>query len=404
MVRRYDINGYHEKSELTSRKLFTTVYTALNHYTELMRIEEHREEIAQVLGATVRIFEKTNPYELAQTVLEEMYHLVSGIEHGAATTSCHGIAASGVGAAGAPLTLAGVGAYVSIPGSALEDQLLRQRMEALQLQTCNLGDDFCAISLVTHKNIGTVFYLNGLPRVRPSAAQMLELFCHNVRIALENTRLNQEIRKTEHELVYMLSEAIEKRSRETGNHVRRVAEYSQLLGRLAGLSETESRILLVAAPLHDAGKIAIPDAILNKPGRHTDEETAIMRTHAAIGGRMFEGHELPVFHAAAVIANEHHERWDGKGYPRGLVGEETHIYGRITALADVFDALGSARCYKPAWPLDKTLKLLAEERGKQFDPKLIDLFLGNLGSFLEIRDRLADAVEAEPATQPPLAA
>ncbi len=396
VITRYDINDYKEKSELTRSKLYTSVYTNLKHYNDLQKIEAHRQEIAQVLAATVRIFEKTDPYELAQAVLEEMYHLVSGIEHGAATVECHGIAACGVGGSAPPLTLAGLGRHVTIPGSVLEDARLRAEVEALQGQTCSVGEDYCAFSLVTHNNIGTVFYLSGLPTVRQSAGQIMDLFCHNVRIALENTRLNQEIRKTEHELVYMLSEAIEKRSRETGNHVRRVAEYSQLLGRLSGLSEPESRVLLVAAPLHDAGKIAIPDAILNKPGRHTEDETVIMRTHAEIGGRMFEGHELPVFHAAAIIANEHHERWDGKGYPRGLVGEQAHIYGRITALADVFDALGSARCYKSAWPLDKTLKLLTEERGKQFDPRLIDLFLGNLGAFLEIRDRLQDAQE-EPA-------
>ena len=221
--------------------------------------------------------------------------------------------------------------------------------------------------------------------------KLVDMFCRNVASALHSAQLHQQIYQTQRELILMLSEAIEKRSRETGNHVRRVGEYARLLGRLSGMDEEECDTLLIAAPLHDAGKIAIPDSILNKPGRLTDEEWTIMRTHAMVGGEMFEGHGLPVLRAATLVAAQHHERWDGQGYPLGLAGEAIHPYGRIVALADVFDALGSDRCYKEAWPLEQILDLLRADRGRQFDPNLVQLLLTHLDEFLEIRDRFVDA-------------
>jgi response regulator RpfG family c-di-GMP phosphodiesterase len=190
--------------------------------------------------------------------------------------------------------------------------------------------------------------------------------------------------------VVTLSEAIESRSTETGNHVRRVAEYSRLLGRLAGLAEAEVDLLFLASPLHDIGKIAVPDSVLNKPGAHDAAELGVMRSHATAGRRIFENRSIAVLQAAAVVAGQHHERWDGNGYPEKLKGDAIHIYGRITAIADVFDALCSRRCYKEPWPMDKVLDYLQRERGGHFDPGLIDLFFANVERFHEIRARLPD--------------
>ncbi|MBN1601812.1 MAG: HD domain-containing protein [Chitinispirillaceae bacterium] len=206
-----------------------------------------------------------------------------------------------------------------------------------------------------------------------------------------NIMLTRVVVDTQKEILFSMGEIIESRSRETANHIRRVAEYSSLLGKLYDLSEREQLHLLHTSPMHDAGKIAIPDTILNKPGKLTDEEFAIMKEHARIGWQMLKGSQLEIMQLAAVIANQHHERWNGKGYPGGLKGEGIHIYGRIVALADVFDALGSDRCYKKAWAMDKILELLYNERGEQFDPALIDLFLSNIDSFIAIKERFPDA-------------
>ena len=187
----------------------------------------------------------------------------------------------------------------------------------------------------------------------------------------------------------------EERSKETGNHVKRVAEYSLILARLSGMSLEESLLIKNASPMHDIGKVAIPDDILNKPAKFTPEEFEIMKAHAEMGYKMLKFSERSILKAASILAYEHHERWDGKGYPRGLKGEEIHIYGRITAIADVFDALGSDRVYKEAWPLKKILALFEEERGKQFDPVLTDLFLDNLEHFLAAKEIIENGDENE---------
>jgi len=202
--------------------------------------------------------------------------------------------------------------------------------------------------------------------------------------------LKQEIEDTQKEVVFTMGSIGETRSKETGNHVKRVAEYSYLLAILANLEEKEAELLKLASPMHDIGKVGIPDNILNKPGKLTAQEFGIMKDHSRLGYEMLKGSNRSILKTSAIVAYEHHERWDGRGYPRGLEQNDIHIYGRITSICDVFDALGSNRCYKKAWELDKILTLFKEERGKQFDPNLIDLFLENLDKFLVIRDKYID--------------
>jgi response regulator RpfG family c-di-GMP phosphodiesterase len=187
-----------------------------------------------------------------------------------------------------------------------------------------------------------------------------------------------------------MGEIGESRSKETGNHVKRVAEYSYILAKGAGMSEEEAEVLKMASPMHDIGKVAIPDAVLKKPGQLTDEEYRIMQSHTVIGYNLLKNSKRRILKAAAIVAHEHHEKWDGTGYPRGLAGEDIHIYGRITAVADVFDALASDRVYKKAWDLERIIDLFRRERGRHFDPRLVDVFLEHLPAFLDIRDRFAD--------------
>ncbi|MBL0708481.1 MAG: response regulator [Sulfurimonas sp.] len=196
----------------------------------------------------------------------------------------------------------------------------------------------------------------------------------------------QDVVDTQKEIIYTMGAIGETRSKETGSHVKRVAEYSYTLGILYGLDEDEAELLKLASPMHDIGKVGIPDNVLNKPARLNPEEFEIMKTHATLGYEMLKGSSKEILQASAVVAWEHHERWDGNGYPRGLKEDETHIYGRITSICDVFDALGSDRVYKKAWELDKILELLKNGKGTQFDPNLIKLFLDNLDKFLKIRD------------------
>jgi len=208
----------------------------------------------------------------------------------------------------------------------------------------------------------------------------------------EVNALNKEIEDTQKEVLFMMGSIGETRSQETGNHVRRVAEYSKLLALYYGLDQEEAEMLKLASPMHDIGKIGIPDGILNKPGKFDEHERKIMDTHAMLGYEMLKHSQRPLLKMAAIVAKEHHERYDGKGYPDKKSGEDIHIYGRITALADVFDALGSARVYKPAWEDETIFALFKEERGQQFDPKLVDIFFAHLDEFLHVREQMHDEV------------
>lgn len=208
--------------------------------------------------------------------------------------------------------------------------------------------------------------------------------------SFESSILRNELIETQKEMIETMGEIGESRSKETGHHVRRVAKYSYELAKLAGLPEQQARLLKLASPMHDIGKVAIPDHILLKPGKLTDEEFELMKTHTSIGYYVFKHSQRDLLKTAAIISHEHHEKWNGTGYPNGLAGKEIHIFGRITAIADVFDALGSDRVYKKAWPLQEIIDHLKEQRGQHFDPTLIDLFLANIDTFLDIRNELSD--------------
>ena len=231
-------------------------------------------------------------------------------------------------------------------------------------------------------------------------ARILNLLTnHQNRILLEDRAklLQQEVEKAtkslvdrEHETLQILGKTAEYKDPETASHVARVAKYSKLLAREYGLSQKEQDIIFYAAPFHDLGKVGIEDKILLKPGKLDEDEFKIMKTHAQIGYEILKDSKSEYLQAGAVIALTHHEKWDGSGYPRGISGENIHIYGRITALADVFDALGSDRVYKEAWSDEKIFNLFKEEKGKHFDPNLIDVFLKNLDEFLEIKDKYKD--------------
>ncbi len=209
--------------------------------------------------------------------------------------------------------------------------------------------------------------------------------------SLESAMLHNEIVETQKEIIFTMGEIGESRSEETGNHVRRVADYSKLLASLYGLTEEEADLIKLASPMHDIGKVAIPDSILMKPGKLTEAEFNLMKTHTTVGYKLFRHSHREILKTASIIAYHHHEKWNGKGYPQGLKGEDIHLYGRITAIADVFDALGSDRVYKKAWPLQEIIELFQKERGIHFDPVLVDLFLAHLDDFLAIKKNYSNS-------------
>ena len=201
----------------------------------------------------------------------------------------------------------------------------------------------------------------------------------------ERIQLLSELEENQAEIIWMLTELMESTSDETGQHIRRVAEVSALLAKLhPELDDDDVRLLRHASPMHDIGKMTVPHDILHKPASYTEEEFQAMKLHTTNAYNLLKWSERPLLKAAATIAHEHHEKWNGKGYPRGLEGKEIHLYGRIVALADVFDALTHKRKYKQAWDLESAIEYITDHKGSQFDPELIVLFLENLDEFVAI--------------------
>ena len=200
----------------------------------------------------------------------------------------------------------------------------------------------------------------------------------------------QAIHDTRLQVVRCLGRAAEYRDEETGLHIIRMSKMAAVIAKAAGLDEAQCDLLLNAAPMHDIGKIGIPDHILLKPGKFEPAEWKIMQTHAQIGADILSGDDSDLMSMAHDIAISHHEKWNGKGYPNNLEGEDIPLVGRVTALADVFDALTSVRPYKKAWSVEKAVDLIKEERGQHFDPRLVDLFLENLPHIIAIKEKYAE--------------
>lgn len=212
-------------------------------------------------------------------------------------------------------------------------------------------------------------------------------------LAEEVSKATAEIREREREAVFRLARAAEFRDPETGAHIQRMAHYSKLIAARIGLDPAQQDLILEAAPMHDVGKLGTPDMILLKPGKLSPEEFSVMKQHAVIGWEILRDSAAPTLQIAAEIAHTHHEKFDGSGYPRGLAGEQIPLFGRIVAVADVFDALTSARPYKLAWEFGRALAFIAENRGSHFDPVCVDAFLSLRDDVTAIRDQFRDAEE-----------
>lgn len=211
----------------------------------------------------------------------------------------------------------------------------------------------------------------------------------------EVRKATAELRARERETIFLLARTAEYRDPETGAHILRMAHYSKLIAQHAGWQEAEQELILEAAPMHDIGKVGTPDNILLKPGKLDPDEFTIMKDHARIGYQILKDGNTPLLRLAAMIAHSHHEKFDGTGYPRGLAGDAIPASGRIVAIADVFDALTSARPYKPAWEIDRAVAFMQEQRGKHFDPQYLDIFLTHHDEVLAIRERFRDPTDEE---------
>ncbi|MBD2870277.1 DUF3369 domain-containing protein [Paenibacillus sp. IB182493] len=382
VVLKYDINDYKEKTELTSQKLFTTIISSLRSYRDLRIIQSNKKGLEDVVRSSSSIMNVYSVHELARDALAQIGSILG--------------AGGGSGGlvlqkdAGGWSKLAGSGAFAEAALEELPPGVMAEAESAAAMRERAFYSEGFTFYFRNSAGGEKVVCFKCGKALTEWDRYLIEVYCANIQAAFENIDLNREIESTQKEIIYTLGEIAETRSKETGFHVKRVAEYTKLLALKHGLPKEEAELISLASPMHDIGKVGISDAILNKPGKLTGEEYEIMKTHAQSGYDMLKHSGRPIMKTASIIALQHHEKYDGTGYPQGLKGEEIHIYGRLTALADVFDALASDRVYKKAWPLPDIIGLLKEQRGKHFDPVLTDLFLAHLDEFLVIREKYAD--------------
>ncbi|MBF0198190.1 MAG: DUF3369 domain-containing protein [Planctomycetes bacterium] len=389
IIMNYDINDYKEKTELTSQKLFSSVISSLRSYRDLKIIAQSKKGLKHIIESSADLFLPRQLNRFASGVLMQLVSMM-GLEEGAILAHSDCFAATEK--SDFFKVIAGMGQFQEITeihsDSNISRNLYTMLNEAVDKKSSFFMDDIYVGYFPTSDCENNLLYFRKIGGFDVLEQELVRTFAINVGIAFENIHLNREILDTQSELLYVLGETVETRSRETGHHVIRISAYADIMAEQLGMSMIERDLLKQAAPLHDIGKIGIEDKILNKPGPLNDEEFEIMKTHARLGYDILKNTRRSIMKAGAIVAHQHHERWDGKGYPQGLKGEEIHIYGRIIAIADVFDALYSKRVYKDAWEVQRIIIYFKKERGRQFDPELVDIVLKEMDKFLKVRDEL----------------
>jgi response regulator RpfG family c-di-GMP phosphodiesterase len=386
----YDINDYKEKTELDRTKLFTTTFAALRAYRDIMKVEEarlqqanYREGLERVIAASAHIFQQRNLKDFASGLLQQVVALLR-LEKSMLLRLA---GASVITGESEYEVLAQIG---DIGDGMLGPELMAQLDDARSNRISRLHGDTFVGYFPNSSGKASLLVLKGVEEIADIDAQLLEVFCSGVAIAFDNILLTQEITDTQAELIMRLGDVVESRSNEAGNHVRRMSQVCHLLAQASGMPEDETAVLMHAAPMHDIGKIATPDAVLLKPGKLTPDEWEIMKQHPTVGLSILDGSSRPILKAAAVIAHQHHEKFDGSGYPQGLMGPDIHIYARIVAVADVFDALSHKRCYKEAWPVEEVVAHLREVSGQHLDPVFVELLIANIDAAVDINRRWPD--------------
>lgn len=381
----YDINDYKTKTELTVQKLYTTLITALRSYRDLIKIERNRKGLKHIISSSSTLFEATSLKRFTYGLLTQLSALFE-YEDEAYFHRTSGLAA--VGHQGSLTIIAANGEFSNFIDLEAENvlpyRILNLMKQASKEKRSLIGNDYF---VGYYKSLGVIenfIIFDHLNLKDDIDKELLELFSSNISIAFDNIYLNQKIVKTQKEIIMRLGEVFESRSEESGRHVRRVSDYTELMARLLGLEENKCQSMKLTAPLHDIGKIGISESILYKPARLSEEEFDIVKQHTLIGHSLLSDSDSDFIIEAADIALKHHENWDGTGYPNGLKAEEIPIESRIVAFVDVFDSLSQKRVYKEAWDIETIKEYMKEQRGKKFDPKIVDMFFAHFDEFYKI--------------------
>ena len=390
VIRSYDINDYKSKTELTDTKLKTCTYSCIRSYRDIVTIEAGRRGIRRVIDASDSVLLSQNLYQFGNAILthaiqllgietNEIY-LVNRHEDLYGDTTLKLLAATG----------AAIGLDEHWDTSIIPAAARKKILHALEQKESSSENGIYIAYYQSDARTESVLYTCFRQPHSDIQASILKLFATNITLIFQNLSAQESMQEMQQDLLLIMSDAIEQRSKETGAHVRRVALMSELMALKIGMSAEFADTLRHASPLHDIGKIAIPEHILHKPGKLDPEEWELMKTHTTVGYELLKNSKKVIAKMGARIAYTHHEHWDGSGYPRGIAGEAIPLEGRIVAIIDVIDALGSTRSYKKPWNEADIRTYIRERRGRQFDPGLVDAALELFPTFKTIRKQLPD--------------
>jgi len=390
VIREFDINDYKEKTDFTAGKMTTTVYASIRAFRDIVTIQRSLDAFKLLIKSTHDLLKINQFKPFGSAALNHLLTLMD------VDSSALYIARNqrDFDEESTNLIIACTGKYVSesdsLESSDISDEVKSLIQRAFDEKKHFTGDDYFIGYYEASPGAASVLYVEFEDDCEHFKANLAELFATNVALILESLTKQHEIERTQKELLYIFGEAIEARSKETGAHVQRVAYICELLAKKYNLEERFVTAIKMASPLHDLGKITIPEHILNKPGPLDESEWSIMKTHASIGQKLLEKSNTSITKLGARMAHYHHENWDGSGYPEGLKGENIPVEARIMAIVDTFDALGSDRTYKSKWEMDDIKLYIMEQRGKKFQPELVDIFIESFQEVLDIRNRFPD--------------
>jgi len=389
VIRNYDINDYKSKTELTAQGLATCVFNAVRGYKDITTIGNQLMAFRQLIDTSANLLKVDDLDEMANSALQGLLSILR--LDSSALYLARRQASLFVEPIDTVLSCANASNQRVSTGLTALPEPIRARIEQAFSEKSSLAgkNDFIGY-FVTGHDAAVVLLVEYPSDDSHFRAGLIELYASQLVLIFENLMRQDQLATNQKELMYIVGDAIEARSLETGSHVKRVALICEFFAERLKMPKEFIEAIKIAAPLHDIGKIAIPETILHKPGKFTPEEWAVMQTHSAAGAQILEKSNLPVAHLGARLARWHHENWDGSGYPDGLIGTAIPMEARIMAIADVFDALGSRRSYKEPWHNDAIMAFIVDQSGVKFDPDLVDVLRRDIDELVALRNQIPD--------------
>ncbi len=373
VVDRYDIDDYKDKTELTVQKLYTTVRTALKSFRDLSTININRKGLEKILDAASELYQPQSIHNFFDGVLTQIIGLCNLGENSLISTVNSGLIITS--SEERIVIQAGTGRFANIENNEELQQLVKICSESILEggMSDQLPPNLMPIPLKVQEETMGFVCLENAHYLTEADRRLVDIMANQCASALKNLSLYIDLKEANRQALYMLAITAEYKDKDTGDHINRLANYTVQIAKEIGISKEEAENYGQSSMLHDIGKVGIPDAILKKPGKLTEEEFEVIKTHPQLGAEILGKNKW--FTIAYHIAYAHHERWDGRGYPRGLSGEQIHLGARIVAVVDVFDALTHIRCYKEAWPVEKAIAEIEQNSGKQFDPTIVQALI-----------------------------